>query len=113
MLVAGGSLAGSERLSMLERYQLTSRVESGDILAAKLLAGHYGIWEGDYEKMMFWTLKSAELGDPADQYNYGVYLVEKKKNFADGLKWINKSAAASFKGARNYLLNKESIIGSK
>jgi TPR repeat protein len=103
ILVASGSQSGSERLSIWERYQLINKVESGDILAAKLLAGHYGIWEQDYEKMMHWTLKSAELGDPADQYNYGIYLVKKKKNLVEGAKWINKSAALGDKDAINYL----------
>ncbi len=101
--VWGGALAGSERLSLWERFELPRRVNAGDILAAKRLAGYYGIWRNDTEGMMYWMKRSAELGDPVDQYNYGVYLTEKKQDKVEGLKWITKSANSGYEYAKDYL----------
>jgi TPR repeat protein len=102
LAIQTGMLAGSERLSLLERYQFKKQADAGNIMAAKRLAGYYGIWRNDVEGQMYWISVAAKLGDPVDQYNYGVYLIEQKHE-VDGLKWLKKSADSGYKNAKVYV----------
>lgn len=119
LAVRSGVLAGSDRLSLWERYQYTKRAEAGDTKAMKDLARYYGIWRNDRKQEMYWIAKSAAAGDPLDQLNYGVYLFEYEHNETEGLRWLVKSADGGEEGAKLYLQlieekkSKQKVLGSE
>lgn len=106
-----GVLAGSDYLSIYEIYTYKKLAKEGDTSVARRLAGYYGSWKNDTEKMMYWLKLAAERGDSDAEYEYGAWLIRRKKMDDEGLSWVKKSAAANNLRAKNFLRDYEAGQG--